>query len=679
MIPADRARSARPGVPQHAAAAQRDRLGLQLRRSGSQHPGARAASTCCASTIVRPIKDTISVKGQTWFTKSVGINVAGASARWGLVRQRYDFTADQAKIDYTRILGANTVLEVGAGVFDSHEDGPPENDTQLARMQRSSLPGAGRACRSSPRMHNPLNVIPQGDVGQLPEQRQQRLDPERHLRQPLADHRPRHRRSNIAASLTHTRGAHTFKAGVMRERENFGQARSGTLRRRVQLPATTPPIRTTPASRSPTRLLGQVTTYTESMGRVGDNRRQTTYAWYVQDTWKVASRRDASTSGCACTSRIGRGTSATSRRSSRFERFDPRWGGNPPVLYRPITTAQGRRGVNPLTGEIVPATFIGQMVPGTGYTCGVITPTTPCQINGIVPQVNGDYVDGGVGFIDPTPVQFDPRFGMAWALNPKTVVRVAGGSFHEAHGGFYITGGPAFRFDRVVRYTDFNSYHRPARLGDAGQRERRRARSTSGRVAYRYNVGLQREIGLEHRARSSPTSAIRRATCRCDRNYNAIPAGARFLPRESRHHGDADRRPIRARCPTCSCGRSSASATSTSPSRPARSNYDSLQVQLTRRFTGGIELAGTYTWAQAATRTSSTTRSAMRRCIRTTRFPRRRREQRSNIQEHVLVISYSVDVPDFGTKMGGAAGCAGCSTTGASPASAPSPPAAIPA
>ena len=30
-----------------------------------------------------------------------------------------------------------------------------------------------------------------------------------------------------------------------------------------------------------------VTTYTESMGRVGDNRRQTTYAWYAQDTWKV--------------------------------------------------------------------------------------------------------------------------------------------------------------------------------------------------------------------------------------------------------------------------------------------------------------------------------------------------------------------------------------------------------
>ena len=29
-----------------------------------------------------------------------------------------------------------------------------------------------------------------------------------------------------------------------------------------------------------------------------------------------------------------------------------------------------------------------------------------------------------------------------------------------------------------------------------------------------------------------------------------------------------------------------------------KSNYNSLQMQLTRRYTGGIELAGSYTWAK---------------------------------------------------------------------------------
>ena len=41
------------------------------------------------------------------------------------MRERYDFTADQLKFDYTRILGSNTVVEAGFGKFYSTELGPP--------------------------------------------------------------------------------------------------------------------------------------------------------------------------------------------------------------------------------------------------------------------------------------------------------------------------------------------------------------------------------------------------------------------------------------------------------------------------------------------------------------------------------------------------------------------------
>src|SRR5207247_5773362 len=105
------------------------------------------------------VKDTISFKGQTWYTKSVGYNVAGASARWGLVRQRYDFTADQAKIDYTRILGKNTVLEINTGVFNSHEDGPPEDAKALASIQRTSFPALANMPQFAA-ANNPLNLNP---------------------------------------------------------------------------------------------------------------------------------------------------------------------------------------------------------------------------------------------------------------------------------------------------------------------------------------------------------------------------------------------------------------------------------------------------------------------------------------------------------------------------------------
>ncbi len=107
------------------------------------------------------------MKGSTWFTNSVGHNVAAASSTWGLVRQRYDFTADQLKFDYTRILGSNTVVEAAFGKFYSTELGPPADERALAGIQRHVLSGARPTCRSSPASHNPLNLIPKVTFGPL--------------------------------------------------------------------------------------------------------------------------------------------------------------------------------------------------------------------------------------------------------------------------------------------------------------------------------------------------------------------------------------------------------------------------------------------------------------------------------------------------------------------------------
>src|SRR4029453_11969892 len=118
--------------------------------------------------------------------------------------------------------------------------------------------------------------------------------------------------------------------------------------------------------------------------------------------------------------------------------------------------------------------------------------------------------------------------GMAWSVNPKTVIRVAGGSYHEAHGGFYVTGGPAHRFDRIVRYTDMGSFltatssTTPVNVTGVERIDKRP-------LAYRYNVGIQRELGwktvldvsyIGDQTRYLPVT----------RNLNSIPAGARFLP-----------------------------------------------------------------------------------------------------------------------------------------------------
>ncbi len=163
------------------------------------------------------------------------------------------------------------------------------------------------------------------------------------------------------------------------------------------------------------RLLGVVRLYTESMGRVGDNRRQTTYAWYAQDTWKIHTDVTLDVGLRMYKSDLPRHITDESSIFT-FEEFDPRWGGNPPVLYRPITTVDGRRAVNPLNGAIVPVLVHR---PDRAWHRIQLrrdhADRRRASINGVVPQVNDDFVDGGVGFTDPTPVQFDPRVGLAWS------------------------------------------------------------------------------------------------------------------------------------------------------------------------------------------------------------------------------------------------------------------------
>ena len=177
----------------------------------------------------------MSVKGQTWFTNSVGINVAGASARWGLVRQRYDFTADQVKVDYTRIIGSSTVLEVGAGKFDSTEHGPPEDDQALAGIQRSSYPALAGLPQFA-RSHNPLNLIPKVPWGNF-----QSSGSDDWIPNIVYDNRWPITGADTAlvgvAATSRTRAAtHTFKAGLHARARELRSGALGHLRRRVQLP-----------------------------------------------------------------------------------------------------------------------------------------------------------------------------------------------------------------------------------------------------------------------------------------------------------------------------------------------------------------------------------------------------------------------------------------------------------
>ena len=486
--------------------------------------------------------------------------------------------------------------------------------------------------------NNPLGLIPRVSLGTLQNNSQAVPDIAFDGRWPIdgAD-----TSMPINLNFTYTRGAHIFKAGVTRVYERFGQARSSTFAGQFDFSNdANDPLNSGFALAN--MYLGHVTSYTESMGRVPDNRRQYTWGWFIQDTWKA--RRNLTIDyglrmyKWSPALQGGHEASAFS-----FDRFDPKWGGKPPIYYRPACVGNAnpcsgtnRKALNPTTGELLPSSFIGLMVPGTGYTCGPITPNTPCSINGIVIQDDPTYTDVGHGFINQLPIQFDPRFGVAWDPkgDSKMVVRLGVGVFHDSTGGPTNTGGPAYRFDQVVRYTDMNSYYvgqgptSPTAVSGYWKDGNKRP------VTYQYNFGIQRDLGFKTIFDIAYVGSNTHHNYQ-NYNFNAIPAGARFLP-ENR---DVTVTPTAANPgampdiflrPIVGFGDINISYPGTTE------RYDSLQISATRRFANSVQFSGAYTWAGGTSNG----------WYQNNPLPSIAARQRNSlIQKEAAVFSYTWDLP----------------------------------
>ena len=162
-------------------------------------------------------------------------------------------------------------------------------------------------------------------------------------------------------NLTKVAGSHNLKAGLFFEYTTRPAARSSQFNGTFNFNRdTNNPLDTNhPFANA---LIGSVQSYSEATGHPIANAQFANVEWFVQDNWRVA--KNLTIDAGVRFYKIG----PTKSQGDQLAVFLPDQY-NPaaaPALIQPVSTPQGRRGRNPITGEIVPAVKIGTFAPGLG-------------------------------------------------------------------------------------------------------------------------------------------------------------------------------------------------------------------------------------------------------------------------------------------------------------------------